>query len=66
MGSQIVPIISAAIDPGCVKTLRGINHTRNFGPCGHAKSKKTQKFIFRSALRPNQILFSHNQDRMLT
>src|SRR6516164_2367565 len=36
--------------------------TRNFGPYGYAESKKTQKFVFRSALRPNQISFSHSQD----
>ena len=36
--------------------------TRNFEPCGHAESKKTQKFVFRSALRPNQFSFSHGQD----
>src|SRR6516162_5612203 len=40
--------------------------TRNFEPCGHAESKKTQKFVFRSALRPNQISFSHSQDPNLT
>jgi peptidoglycan/xylan/chitin deacetylase (PgdA/CDA1 family) len=28
----------------------------------HAESKKTQKFVFRSTLRPNQISFSHGQD----
>jgi hypothetical protein len=36
------------------------NRTRNFETCGHAHSKKTQKFILRSALRPNQISFSHS------
>jgi hypothetical protein len=51
-----------ANDPGCVKTLRGYNHTRNFGLYGHAESNKTQKFVFRSVLRPIQILFSHDQD----
>jgi hypothetical protein len=35
-----------------------------FGLYGHAESKKTQKFVFRSALRPNQISFSHSQDPM--
>jgi hypothetical protein len=40
--------------------------TRNFEPCGHAESKKTQKFVFRSALRPNQISFSHSQDPQAT
>jgi hypothetical protein len=33
-----------------------------FGLCGDAEGKKTEKFVFRSALRPNQISFSHNQD----
>jgi hypothetical protein len=36
------------------------NRTRNFEACGHAQSKKMQKFVFRSALRPNQISFSHS------
>ena len=44
------------------KNSRRYNRTRNFGPYGHAESKKTQKFVFRSALRPNQISFSHDQD----
>jgi hypothetical protein len=30
--------------------------------CGRAQSKKTQKFVLRSALRPNQISFSHSLD----
>jgi len=38
------------------------DRTRNFEACGHAQSKKTQKFILRSALRPNQISFSHSLD----
>jgi hypothetical protein len=42
------------------------NRTRNFGLYGHAESKKTQKFVFRSALRPNQISFSHGQDPKAT
>ena len=42
------------------------NRTRNFGLCGDAEGKKTEKFVFRSALRPNQISFSHNQDPKLT
>jgi len=33
---------------------------------GHSESKKTQEFIFRSALRPNQISFSHGQDPFQT
>ena len=43
----------------CEKSTR-YNRTRNFEACGHAQSKKTGKFIFRSALRPNQISFSHS------
>src|SRR5271166_5007332 len=38
------------------------NRTGNFWPFGNAESKKTQKFVFRSVLRPNQISFSHSQD----
>src|SRR5450755_4096717 len=34
--------------------------TLNFEACGHAQSKKMQKFVLRSALRPNQISFSHS------
>jgi hypothetical protein len=29
------------------------NRTRNFEACGHAQSKKMQKFLLRSALQPN-------------
>ena len=47
--------------PMC-KNSRRYNRTRNFGLYGHAESKKTQKFVFRSTLRPNQISFSHGQD----
>ena len=47
--------------PMC-KNSRRYNRTRNFGLYGHAESKKTQKFVFRSALRPNQISFSHGQE----
>src|SRR5271169_3408309 len=35
------------------------NRTRNFEACGHAQSKKMQKFPLRSALQSNQISFSH-------
>ena len=51
--------------PMC-KNSRRYNRTRNFGLYGHAESKKTQKFVFRSALRPNQISFSHDQDPFRT
>ena len=47
--------------PMCKNSTR-YNRTRNFGLYGHAESKKTQKFVFCSALRPNQISFSHGQD----
>jgi hypothetical protein len=45
------------------KNSAGYNRTRNFEVYGRAESKKTQKFVFRSALRPNQISFSHDQCR---
>jgi hypothetical protein len=44
------------------KNPKRYSGTRNFWPCGHAGEQKTQKSVFRSALRPNQISFSHNQD----
>ena len=49
---------TTASDPGSAR----YNRTRNFEACDHARSKKTQKFILRSLLRPNQISFSHNLD----
>jgi len=52
--------------PWLCKNSTRCNRTRNFGLCGHAESKKTQKFVFRSALRPNQISFSHDQDPLRT
>src|SRR6476661_7375452 len=53
-------------DPDCVKTPRGITAPWNFRLYGHAENKKTQKFVFRSASRPNQISFSHDQDPSAT
>src|SRR5215471_3836880 len=50
--------------PWLCKNSTRYDRTRNFGLYGHAESKKTQKFVFRSALRPNQISFSHGQDPM--
>ena len=47
--------------PSLCKNSTRYNRTRNFGLYGHAESKKAQKFVFRSALRPNQISFSHDQ-----
>jgi hypothetical protein len=57
--SSLRALHQSGSDPGCVKTLRG-KRTRNFEACGRAQSKKTQKFILRSLLRPNQISFSHS------
>ena len=51
-------------DPGCVKTLGGITAPGILGSTVMRRAKKTQKFVFRSALRPNQILFSHDQGRV--
>src|SRR5262249_31398218 len=48
-----------AFRPWLCKNSTRYDRTRNFGLYGHAESKKTQKFVFRSALRPNQISFSH-------
>ena len=42
--------------PMCENSTR-YNRTRNFGLYGHAESKKTQKFVFRSALRPIRFRF---------
>jgi len=40
---------SAEIDPGCVKTLRGINTPEILRLVATLRAKKTQKFVFRSA-----------------
>jgi hypothetical protein len=45
----------------CEKSAR-YKCTLNFDGCGHAESKTTQKFVLRTALRPNQIRFSHSLD----
>ena len=55
-------LLLAGLPAHLCKNSTRYNRTRNFGLYGHAKSKKTQKFVFRSALRPNQISFSHGQD----
>ncbi len=41
------------------------NCTRNFGLRGDAAGRKTEKFVFRSALRPNPISFVNSQDPSL-
>jgi hypothetical protein len=55
-------ISTPAFDPGCVKTLRGITAPGILRLVVTLRAKKTQKFILRSALRPNQISFSHGLD----
>jgi hypothetical protein len=42
------------------------NRTQNFEACGHAQSEKTQKFVRRSTLGPNQFSFSHSLDPKAT
>jgi hypothetical protein len=44
------------------ENARRYNRTWNFGLRGDAEGKKTEKFVFRSTLRPKEISFSHNQD----
>ena len=52
-----IPPKSIANDPGCVKTLRGIIAPGIPSFEVIRRAKKTQKFVFRSTLRPNQISF---------
>src|SRR5690242_12773550 len=49
-------------DPWLCKNSTRYNRTGNFGLYGQAESTKPQKFVFRLALRANQISFSHCQD----
>jgi hypothetical protein len=56
-------LLLAGLPAHLCKNSTRYNRTRNFGLYGYAESKKTQKFVFRSALRRNQISFSHGQDR---
>ena len=56
-------MVTSVYDPGCVKTLRGINAPEIFGSVVMRRAKKC-KNLFRSALRPNQIAFSHDQGRV--
>jgi hypothetical protein len=49
-----------AIGPRLCENSTWYNRTQNFEACGRAQSNKTQKFVLRSALRPNQISFSHS------
>jgi hypothetical protein len=48
-----------------VKTLRGITAPEILRLVVTLRAKKTQKFILRSALRPNQISFSHSLGQFL-
>ena len=54
------PFKSRRSGPRLCENSTRYNHTWNFEPWGHAQSEKTQKFVLRSALRPNQISFSHS------
>jgi hypothetical protein len=42
-----------AVGPRPCENSTRYNRTRNFEACGHAQSKKMQKFLLRSALQPN-------------
>jgi hypothetical protein len=44
----------------CENSTRYIR-TRNFEPCGYARSQKTQKFALRSALGPNHTAWAHGR-----
>jgi hypothetical protein len=46
--------------PSLCENSTRYKRTLNFEACGRAQSKKTQKFVLGSALRPNQISFSHS------
>jgi hypothetical protein len=46
--------------PSLCENSTRYKRTLNFEACGRAQSKNTQKFVLRSALRPNQISFSHS------
>src|SRR5262245_32278097 len=45
--------------PWPCKNSTRYNRTWNFAAHGHAESKNSEKIVFRSALRPNQISFLH-------
>jgi hypothetical protein len=62
MDRQTKPAKSVESDPGCVKTLGGITAPGILGSTVMWRAKKTRKFVFRSALRPNRISFLHDQD----
>jgi predicted small metal-binding protein len=49
-------------DLGCVKTVRGIIAPGILGSVVMRRAKKRKNLSSASALRPNQISFSHNQD----
>jgi len=53
-------LLLASLPAHLCENFARYDRTRNFEACGHAQSKKTQKFILRSLLRPNQISFSHS------
>jgi hypothetical protein len=49
--------------PSLCENATRYNRTRNFEPCGHAQSEKTQKSVLCSALRLNQFSFLHRLGR---
>jgi hypothetical protein len=62
----IVAIVGDMLAPRPCENSTRYNRTRNFEACGHAQSKKMQKFLLRSALQSNQIWFSHGLGPKLT
>jgi hypothetical protein len=58
MAGQMMP--RGRIGSSLCENSTRYKRTLNFEACGRAQSKKTQKFVLRSALRPNQISFSHS------
>jgi hypothetical protein len=51
--------------PSLCESSTRYKRTLNFEACGRAQRKQTQKFVLRSALRPNQISFSHSLGPLL-
>jgi hypothetical protein len=56
---------SVAIDPGCVKTQRGIIAPGILGSVVMRRAKKRKNLSSARHYDPNQISFSHNQDPYL-
>jgi hypothetical protein len=60
--THLLVLALPGFDLGCVKTLRGITAPGILGSVVMRRAKKRKNLSFRSALRPNQISFSHSQD----